>query len=98
MNFKTLADLGKEVDEQLAKSKELHEQDGLYEADDITVYIDMYRKQIVKHRGSSFSKGRVKLEDVLTPASLHFKKPLEITRTDKFDIFPVIHLKEVRVK
>jgi hypothetical protein len=97
MNFQTLADL-RTIDNELKQKKQQHQEDGLYDVKDITVYVDMYRKSIVKHRGSDFSTGRINPEDVLSGVNIYFGKKFEITRLDKFDLFPVVHLKEVRTK
>lgn len=94
-NFLTLADF-KAIDASIEKKKNLHKEDGLYGAEDIKVYVDMYRKSIVKHQGSDFASGRVSPDDIATNASKHYGKTLEITRADTFDEYPTIHLKEAR--
>jgi translation initiation factor IF-2 len=92
-----LVDLN-EIDKHLEQSKQQHQEDGLYNAEDIKVYVDMYRKSIVKHFGVDFASGRINPEDIVSSVNERYGKSFEITRLDKFDIFPVIHLKEVRTK
>jgi hypothetical protein len=45
-----------------------------------------------------FASGRINPEDIVPSVNERYGKSFEITRLDKFDIFPVIHLKEVRAK
>jgi hypothetical protein len=92
-----LVDLN-EISKHLEQSKQQHQEDGLYNAEDIKVYVDMYRKSIVKHFGLDFASGRINPEDIVPSVNERYGKSFEITRLDKFDIFPVIHLKEVRTK
>ena len=94
-DFLKLVDL-KDLDLKIEKTKYLHKEDGLYGAEDIKVYVDMYRKSIVKHQGSDFVSGRVSPDDIAKNASKYYGKALEITRADTFNEYPTIHLKEVR--
>ena len=97
MNTLDVVDLS-EVGKSLEQSKQQHQEDGLYGAKDIKVYVDMYRKSIVKHFGVDFASGRINPEDIVPSVNKRYGKTFEITRLDKFDNFPVIHLKEVRTK
>ena len=97
MNTIELVDLN-EVSKNLEQSKQKHQEDGLYNSEDIKVYVDMYRKSIVKHFAIDFASGRINPEDIVPSVNERYGKNFEITRLDKFDIFPVIHLKEVRAK
>ena len=97
MNTIELVDLN-EVSKHLEQSKRQHQVDGLYNAADIKVYVDMYRKSIVKHFGVDFVSSRINPKDVVAHVNKRYGKTFEIARLDKFDIFPVIHLKEVRTK
>ena len=97
MNTLEVVDLS-QIDKSLEQSKRQHQEDGLYGAEHIKVYVDMYRKSIVKHFGVDFTLGRINPEDIVPSVNKRYGKTFEITRLDKFDIFPVIHLKEVRTK
>ena len=97
MNGLEVVDLN-EVSKHLELSKQQHQEDGLYNPEHIKVYVDMYRKSIVKHFGVDFASGRINPEDIVPSVNERYGKNFEITRLDKFDIFPVIHLKEVRAK
>ena len=97
MNTLEVVDLNV-IGKSLEQSKQQHQEDGLYRAEDIKVYVDMYRKSIVKHFGVDFASGRINPEDIVPSVNKRYGKNFEITRLDKFDIFPVIHLKEVRTK
>ena len=97
MNTIEFVDLN-EVSKNLEQSKQKHQEDSLYNSEDIKVYVDMYRKSIVKHFGVDFASGRINPEDIVPSVNERYGKNFEITRLDKFDIFPVIHLKEVRTK
>ena len=97
MNTIELVDLN-EVRKQLEQSEQQHQEDGLYNPEDIKIYVDMYRKSIVRHFGVDFASGRINPEDIVPSVNERYGKNFEITRLDKFDIFPVIHLKEVRDK
>lgn len=97
MNTLEVVDLS-EIDKILEQSKQQHQEDGLYGADHIKIYVDMYRKSIVKHFGGDFASGRINPEDIVPSVNKRYGKNFEITRLDKFDIFPVIHLKEIRTK
>jgi hypothetical protein len=97
MNSFEVVDLN-EIDKHLEQSKQQHQEDGLYNPEHIKVYVDMYRKSIVKHFGVDFVSSRINPEDVVAHVNKRYGKTFEIARLDKFDIFPVIHLKEVRTK
>ena len=95
-NFWTLAELAAELKPAMEETKRLHEADGLFGAKDIKVYVDMYRKSIVRHQGSDFVSGRVSLEDIAVEASKHYGKTLKIDKVDSNDEYPTFPLKEVR--
>jgi hypothetical protein len=95
-DFLTLAELSAELEPKMQETKRLHEADGLYDARDIKVYVDMYRKSIEKHQGSEFASDRVDLEQISLGAGNFYGKTFEITRADKFDCYPTVWLKEVR--
>ena len=95
-NFFTLAELSEVLQPKMEEDERLHKEDGLYGAEDVRVYVDMYRKSITRHRGSDFASGRVSFEDIALKASKHFGKTLKIDRVDSYDIYPTIQLKEVR--
>lgn len=97
MNTLEVVDL-KELDKSLEQSEQQHQEDGLYNPEHIKIYVDMYRKSIVKHFGVDFASDRINPEDIVPSVNERYGKTFEITRLDKFDIFPVIHLKEVRTK
>jgi translation initiation factor IF-2 len=97
MNTLEVVDL-KELDKHLQQSKQQHQEDGLYNVEDIKIYVDMYRKSIVKHFGVDFASGRINPENIVPSVNERYGKTFEITRLDKFDLSPVIHLKEVRTK
>jgi hypothetical protein len=94
-NFSTLAELGAVVKPKMIENERLHKEDGLYSAEDVKVYVDMYRKSIIRHQGSDFASGRVSLEDIAVHASKHYGKTLKINKVDSYDIYPTVHIKEV---
>jgi hypothetical protein len=96
LSFATLEELNAELKPKIEETKNLHELDGLYNAEDIKVYIDMYRKSIVKHQGSDFTSGRVNPNQIANGVNSYFGKVFEITRVDEFDAYPTVWLKEVK--
>lgn len=95
-NFSTLAELNAVVKPNMIENERLHKEDGLYGAEHIKVYIDMFRKSIIRHQGSDFASGRVSLEDIAVNASKHYGKMLKIDKVDSHNIYPTVHFKEVR--
>jgi hypothetical protein len=96
LSFSTLEELSAELQPKIDEAKRLHESDGLYNAEDIKVYVDMYRKSIVKHQGSDFVSGRVNPNQLVNGANSYFSKVFEVTKTDTFDAYPTVWLKEVK--
>jgi len=96
--FCTLAELEKELSPIYDEIKRQHEADGLYRPQDIKIYVDMYRKSIVRHFGIDFLRVRTKPEDLVSSVNKQYDKTFEVTRLDKYDMYPTIHLKEVRTK
>lgn len=96
VSFSTLEDLNTGLQGKIDEAKLLHKSDGLYNAEDIKVYVDMYRKSIVKHQGSDFASGRVNPNQLVSGANSYFGKVFEVTRVDEFDVYPTVWLKEVK--
>jgi hypothetical protein len=96
LSFSTLEELSVELKPKMEEAERLHKSDGLYNAEDIKVYVDMYRKSIVKHQGSDFASGRVNPNQLANGANSYFGKVFEVTRTDEFDAYPTVWLKEVK--
>jgi hypothetical protein len=96
MEFVTLKELSKELEPKIAESKRLHDTDGLYNAEDIKVYVDMFRKSITRHQGTEFASGRIAPEQLAEKASKALNKTLEVTKVDKYGLHPTVHLKEVK--
>ena len=95
VTFKTLAQMAEELQPVLDEKKQLHAEDGLYDAQDVKVYIDVFRKSITRHQGSEFISGRINPEQLAEKASQKVGKMLEITKIEAYGIHPTIHLKEV---
>ena len=96
VTFKTLAQMAEEFQPVLDERKQLHAEDGLYYAEDIKVYIDIFKKSITRHQGSEFMSGRIKPEQLADVASKKLGKVLETFKIDEYGIHPTVHLKEVR--
>ena len=96
VTFKTMAQLAEELQPVLNEKKQLHEQDGLYDAEDVKVYIDVFRKSITRHQGTEFISGRIQPEQLAEKASVKFGKTLEVSKVDDNGIHLSVHLKEVR--
>jgi hypothetical protein len=96
LSFSTLEELNAELKPKIEETKNLHELDGLYNAEDIKVYVDMFRKSVVKHQGSDFVSGRVNPIQLANGVNSYFGKVFEITRVDEFDAYPTVWLKEVK--
>jgi hypothetical protein len=96
--WSTLAELEEELGPICEEIKRQHKADGLYPPENIKIYVDMYRKSIIRHFGIEFLQVRTKPEYLVSCVNKRYGKTFEVTKLDKYDMYPAIHLKEVRTK
>jgi hypothetical protein len=98
MEFYTLKDLDEMYRDEILLSKTSHKKDGLCFPKDMTVYVDEFRKQVKKRRGSDFSDNRMNPEQMAVAVSKKIGKVFEATKIYKDEHYATVFLKEVRAK
>ena len=96
MNFYTLKDLNELYKDQILLSETSHKKDGLFFPSDMIVYVDEYRKQVKKYRGSEFSTNRMHPEQIAVEVSKKIGKVFQATKIYKENYIATVFLKEVR--
>ena len=98
MEFYTLKDLDEMYKDEILLSKTSHQKDGLCFPKDMIVYVDEFRKQVKKRRGSDFSDNRMHPEQMSVAVSKKIGKVFQATKIYKDGHHATVFLKEVRAK
>ena len=95
-NWLSLKELGEQLEPKMKEKETLHQADGKFDAEDVKVYVDMYRKSVTKHQGSEIVSGRITVQQLVEKANEYFGKALKLDRLDAYNEYPTVYLKEVR--